>query len=86
MRRKGNAGEKTVEMRREIFYNQKRNKHRKEQQSKMKVRSKLAPLKASRIFTDREEPRRAFWKKYEAACTESAEERVVRIANTLKKA
>ena len=30
----------------------------------MKIRTKKTQLKASRIFTDREEPRAAFWQQY----------------------
>ncbi len=40
----------------------------------MKVRSKSSLPRASRVFTDREEPRASFWKKYRQAAAELPEE------------
>ena len=40
----------------------------------MKIRTKKSQLKASRIFTDREEPRAAFWQQYRRLEEEIAQE------------
>ena len=39
----------------------------------MKVRSKSESIKATRVFTDREEPRAAFWKNYDRCIKEMAD-------------